>query len=247
MTSPARAAAGERKPGYGGTVGVGQAPATRWRYSPGTAGRMKQNGGAAGTSAERSVRVARGIGEVLSPPWLTVATVVVLALHASSSIVEALGWSVLTGGFVAILPYLVLLLGVRRGRWSDRHLRRRQDRVVPLAIALVSALVGAVLLVLLDAPRSLQTGVLSLIAGLVVVSLITPVWKVSLHLAVAAGAVAVLLRDLGSVAWWGAPLVVLLAWARVRTGSHTPAQVLVGAVVGVAAVLAVQWGPAMAG
>lgn len=202
---------------------------------------MRQDDGAARGPLDLSTRLAHGVGEVLAPPWLTVVTVVVLAVHGSSSIWEALAWTVLTSGFVAVLPYLVLLAGVRRGRWSDRHLRRRQDRLVPLAIALASALVGALLLALLDAPDSLQIGILSLIAGLLVVSVITPVWKVSLHLAVAAGAVAVVLHDVGPAAWWGAPLVALLAWARVRTGSHTPAQVLVGAVAGVAAVSFVLW------
>ena len=61
---------------------------------------------------------------------------------------------------------------------------------------------------------------------------ITLVWKISVHAAVAAGAVVVLVLAVGPALLVLAPLVALSAWARVQLEDHTPAQVAGGAAVG---------------
>jgi membrane-associated phospholipid phosphatase len=70
--------------------------------------------------------------------------------------------------------------------------------------------------------------------GLAVALAITLVWKISIHTAVAAGAVVVLALVFGPALLVLAPLVALSGWARVEVGDHTPAQVLAGAAVGAA-------------
>jgi hypothetical protein len=68
------------------------------------------------------------------------------------------GPGLLLGGIASLfaggIPYLVLAMGVRRGRFSDMHLSRREERPVMLAIGLASVSVGLGLMALLDAPRS---------------------------------------------------------------------------------------------
>ncbi|HEV2126892.1 MAG TPA: phosphatase PAP2 family protein, partial [Chloroflexota bacterium] len=59
-------------------------------------------------------------------------------------------------------------------------------------------------------------------------------WKLSIHVAVVAGTVAVLTIVFGSGFLGLALLVALVAWSRVELGDHTPAQAIVGGVVGAA-------------
>jgi membrane-associated phospholipid phosphatase len=62
--------------------------------------------------------------------------------------------------------------------------------------------------------------------------LVTAFWKISIHVAVVAGAVFILVLALGRPLAVLAPLVALTAWARVALGDHTPAQILAGGALG---------------
>ncbi|MGL4176200.1 MAG: hypothetical protein ACRCSN_08995, partial [Dermatophilaceae bacterium] len=63
-------------------------------------------------------------------------------------------------------------------------------------------------------------------------------WKPSMHLAVATGAVVALTELHGPHALAFGCLLPLIAWARVRSGRHTVAQVAAGTVLGAAVPLA---------
>ena len=70
--------------------------------------------------------------------------------------------------------------------------------------------------------------------GLLVLLVVTLWWKVSAHVAMAACwavGLGVLSTPWASLA--AAPVPVVLAVSRVRTGDHTPAQTVVGALIGV--------------
>ncbi|MFD4567583.1 hypothetical protein ACFWOX_24895 [Streptomyces sp. NPDC058467] len=141
-------------------------------------------------------------------------------------------WGLLAAVFTSVLPSVILGLGERRNYWGDRHVRRRQDRLVagPLVLACVTA--GTALLYALGAPGTVRALVAAMLAVLLVLLLITFWWKVSVHSAVAAGAVTVLSAVYGTGALALAPLVVLIGWSRVRLRCHTAAQVTVGVLVG---------------
>ena len=62
--------------------------------------------------------------------------------------------------------------------------------------------------------------------------LVTLAWKISIHVAVVAGAVVIVALVFGPVALSLVPLVLLVGWARVALQDHTPAQALAGAVLG---------------
>jgi membrane-associated phospholipid phosphatase len=110
-----------------------------------------------------------------------------------------------------------------------------------MAIALACVVVDLLVLGWLDAPRALFALVVSMVAGLAVALAITWYWKISIHAAAAAGTVASLAILVS--AWWLllAPLVALTGWARVALRNHTPAQVVVGAIVGATAAAGVLW------
>lgn len=175
--------------------------------------------------------LARAVTEILAPANLAVAQLLLVSWYKAPGL-AGLGWGVLTATFCGLIPYGIVIAGVRRRRWTDRHVRVRQQRLVPLLAAIASFLAGLALLVTLGAPRQLIALVVAMLTCLAVTMLVTLWWKLSLHTAAASGTVAILVLTFGPPLLLALPVVALVAWSRIRLGDHTPAQTLVGAVLG---------------
>jgi membrane-associated phospholipid phosphatase len=145
---------------------------------------------------------------------------------------EALKWGALAALFASLVPFGYILRGVRRRRLTDHHVRVRAQRPVPLMVGIGSVLVGLVLLALWGAPPDLVALVGAMAVGLASALLVTLFWKVSVHAAVTAGALVILVLVFGPWLLLLAPLVALVGWARVASGAHSPAQVIVGVLLG---------------
>ncbi|MEH0827469.1 MULTISPECIES: phosphatase PAP2 family protein [unclassified Micromonospora] len=176
-------------------------------------------------------RLARLVTEVTAPAVLVTLLTLVLGWHGAGG-VHGLGWALLATVFASGIPFAYILGGVRRGRLTDHHVGVREQRRVPLLFGLTSATAGLALLAALGAPRPMLALVAAGVVGLVVAVTVSHWWKMSIHTAVAAGAVVVLALTFGPRMLAAAPLPALAAWSRVRLGDHTVAQVVVGGVVG---------------
>lgn len=177
--------------------------------------------------------MARLVTEVMSPVVLTAVVILIVAVHAAG-LGRGVVLAVVATFFAGALPYGLVLRGVRRGRLSDHHISRREQRPRMMAIALCSVGVGLLVLRWLHAPLALFALMAGMTAGLALALAITSFWKISIHAAAASGTVASLAIQVS--AWWLllAPLVALTGWARVEIRDHTPGQVTVGTVVGAA-------------
>src|SRR5258708_1804912 len=103
-----------------------------------------------------------------------------------------IGWGLLAALFTAVLPTLFISHGVRHGRWDDRNVGARRPRLLVLAFITASVAAGLILLLVLGAPP-LVTGYLAfMLASVAVLAVITTVWKISIHCAVASGSVTIL-------------------------------------------------------
>jgi hypothetical protein len=180
-------------------------------------------------TADRTARIA---SEIFAPAVLVGLLMLVVGWHAGDQPGVSRWWGLPGALFSAGLPLLYVLRGVRQGRLSSHHIPERAQRRTPLLIGLASVAVGLLALVLLGAPRD----VLALLAaggvGLVVYTVVTQWWKMSIHAGVAAGTAATLTAIYGPLALLAVPLVLLACWARVRLSAHTTAQVITGALVG---------------
>jgi hypothetical protein len=177
-------------------------------------------------------RLARALTEVFAPAVLAAVLPVVIGLHTASSPLRGLGWGLLASLFCAIIPYAMILRGVRRGRLSDRHIGERAQRTGPLLFGLGSVLVGLALLLATHAPRELVALIVASFAGGAVATAINHFWKSSIHAGVAAASSVVLVVVYGPALLAGTLVVAAVGWSRVRLRDHTVAQVLVGAAVG---------------
>jgi membrane-associated phospholipid phosphatase len=145
------------------------------------------------------------------------------------------GWGLLAALFVAVLPTIFVDYGIRHGRFADRNVGDRRPRLVLLGFSTASVAAGLILLLVLGAPRLLTGYLAFMLASLAVLALITTVWKISIHCAVASGSVAILALTYGPFVLPAYVLVALLGWSRVALGDHTVAQAVGGTVLGTAA------------
>jgi membrane-associated phospholipid phosphatase len=181
----------------------------------------------------RRLRVARLVGELLSPPPILVVLALVVAWDSSLTLGMAVLWGGIAALFASVLPYALILRGVRRGRLTDKNISLREQRIRFGLVAITSILLGLAVLVVFGAPAEMVALVASIAVGVACGWVITLWWKISVHAAIAAGAATVLLLVFGPamLAVW--PLVAVIAWSRVQVGDHTTAQVLAGVALGV--------------
>lgn len=175
-------------------------------------------------------RTARAVTAAFSPTLLmAVLSPLVGGLAAGPG---GVGWGLAGVVFIAAVPAAIVHVGVVRGRWSDHHLSRREDRALPLTLSALSVTAGVALLALAGAPRAIVALQIAVLAVLVLATAITAWWKISFHVAVVAAS-ATALCVVGGAAWLAALLAVpLVGWSRLRLRAHTGAQVLAGAVLG---------------
>jgi membrane-associated phospholipid phosphatase len=176
---------------------------------------------------------ARRVTYWLEPKNWLIVTVLAIGWHADGR--AGVLWGLVAALFTAVLPTLFISFGVRHGRWSDRNVGARGPRLVVLLFITASVTAGLVLLAVLGAPRLLTGYLAFMLASVAVLALVTVVWKISIHCAVASGSVAILAFTYGPLVLPTYVLVALLGWSRVEVKDHTVAQVVAGAVLGAGA------------
>ena len=177
---------------------------------------------------------ARLLTEVLAPLPVVAALLVAVAWRTAATPVQAVTWGVLSAIFASAVPFAYIIRGVRRRRLTDHHVSVRQQRPLPLLVAICSIAAGLILMTLFGAPRPMVALVAAMTVGLLVSLAITLLWKISVHTAVVSGAVVIVTLVFGPGFAALAPLIALIGWARLERGDHTLPQVLTGAAIGAA-------------
>ncbi|MEU4618866.1 phosphoesterase PA-phosphatase [Actinoplanes sp. NPDC023801] len=177
-------------------------------------------------------RIAVVVSEVLAPAVLVAVLLLTVGWHAGETPGVSRWWGLPGALFAAVIPLGYVLHGVRKGHLTNHHIPERAARRIPLLFGTASLVAGLLLLLALGAPREVLALLTTGGVGLAIFALVTHWWKMSIHAGVASGTVAALTVIYGAIALAGVPLVLLGCWARVRLTAHTPAQVVVGALVG---------------
>jgi membrane-associated phospholipid phosphatase len=181
-----------------------------------------------------SYLLARVITEALAPAVIVTALMLAVGWHAARQGGHGLLWGLVAALFASLIPFAYILHNVRKGRVTDHHVGVREQRRLPLLVGLGSISIGLAVLGVLRAPRDLIAVIAAGSAGFAVALTISHWWKMSVHSAVAAGAVTILALVVGPELLLASPLVALVAWSRIKLRDHTPAQAVVGVLVGTA-------------
>jgi hypothetical protein len=207
---------------------------------------MNKGAGAPGEDSNRSRsstwRLARIISWIGHPLVFVSGSVAIIVFFR---LANRVGVSVLIALILAVvLPTLLLLIrGVRSGRWSDADVSVQSERVhfYPRAILLSAG--GVVALLFLHAPTSIVRGALVTLALLIIAAVINRYLKISLH-AMFAFYCAVILFGIGWVAGTVALLLAILVfWSRLHLRRHALADVVLGMIVGSVGAIVAAWWP----
>ena len=202
-----------------------------------------------------SYRLALAVSYTVSPLVLPPVFFGLALTHLGASAVEV-GRGVAIGiVFFGVVPLGYVLWMVQTGRALSVDLRDRTRRTGPFLVGIGSYILGLlVVLGLGGTGASLLAAVISChLVNTLGLTLVTLRWKISIHAAAVAGFVAMLAFVVAtplpgatdflshlSVALC-VPLVPVVAWARIRAGVHTRAQVLAGTLVGLVLPYAELW------
>ncbi|WP_328923798.1 hypothetical protein OG429_03600 [Streptomyces sp. NBC_00190] len=175
-------------------------------------------------------RAARLITDGLDPKTWIIADTILIGWHTSR--LSGIGWGLLGCLFAAVIPLAFIKYGIRRGRWADRHVGPRPQRIIVMSFVTVSVATGILLLWMFDAPRTMIALIAAMMVTVAALLAVTPAWKISVHAAVSSGSVAMLAMTYGPWVLLAYPVVAVVGWSRVELKDHTLAQVLAGAAVG---------------
>jgi len=152
-------------------------------------------------------------------------------------------WWVALGGtafFTFLVPLVILLVMKAQGRVSDLDVSNHRERFVPFLYGMVSfAFWCAYLEVVLHVPPFMFWTAVCTLLAIVVCAFISRWWKISAHLASMGGVVGM---TVGYLLYFGLStpgvvvglllLVLLLMYARIYLGAHTPEQTVAGFLLG---------------
>jgi hypothetical protein len=175
---------------------------------------------------------AKTVTDILSPAHFVIALPPVIGWHATYPALSGLAWGLFCAGLAGGVPYAFVIHAVLRHKVSDIHIRTRQDRYIPILVALGAMGLCVAILILGSAPRVLVALLASLLSTIVVGGVITTRWQISGHAAAAAGSVGICALCFGAWVLLLSPVVVLICAARLVLRDHTFWQLAAGVALG---------------
>lgn len=141
---------------------------------------------------------------------------------------------VITLTFGTIVPLVTIYYLSKQGIIPDVYASQKESRAIPFVGAILSYIIGAIVLVLTGAPPIATALMLCYFGNSLIMMLVSSKWKISVHASGITGPATVLIYALGVSGFLLMLLVIPVGWARIRLHAHTLGQVLAGALLTVA-------------
>lgn len=184
-------------------------------------------------------RIASLTSNILNPFLIGLVLILLLSFKSTPSALDAIKWSLISIA-ASILPVFgVIVYLVRSQKLETIFINVRKQRTKIYLLAAVCAGVGYVILYYLEAPKELIATFVAGLSAVVVFMCVNFLWKISLHTALIAASVTVLIILYGSIAAVTVVLVPSIGWARIELKHHSLAQVAAGALLAASIVVVV--------
>lgn len=170
---------------------------------------------------------------------LSVGTVITTQLTSTRA------WPILATLFLSVIvpTAILLVVGVRTGRWQDADVSVREERRLFYPWAIPISALGVVTTWLIRAPSFVLRGGLVTLALFVVAAITNGRLKISLHTLFAFYCTVILFRIGFGCGIAALLLAILVFWSRLFLGRHTVAETLAGVVLGIAGGIVAAWWP----
>ncbi len=177
---------------------------------------------------------------LLSPPVVWAVWIFAIAWTSSANRHQNLSFAALFAVAVCAAPILFVSVMVRNGRIGDLHMRESRERYIPYSIAIVGGFICALSFSHIGADPVFYLVTLVTIAELALMLVGTVFIHISFHAAGMASVVSAATLMFGfSKGLLFLPLLMLVVLARLVLERHTPAQIIIGALIGVLTPLAI--------
>lgn len=185
--------------------------------------------------------LAFGISAFFSPYVAAAVFIVAIIYNYAQSITQFLPWMGAFFFFAIIIPGFYILWLLEAKKISDIHMANPQERKIPLLVAAVSSVIGAIVLYYLDAARPVF--VISVVYAInsLLIAIITQWWKISVHTGMFASIVTIMVITFGLPFAWFYLILVPLAWSRIYRKRHTIWQTSAGAILTAALTVVIFW------
>jgi len=180
-----------------------------------------------------SGEMAEVISQVFSAPVVAALTFVVLIVSVKASNLMILIMISLTFG--TAVPLILLYLLSRKGIIPDLYASKRESRAIPFIGAILSYLLGAIFLLVTEAPSIVTAVMLCYLGNSLIMMLVTFKWKISIHTSGITGPATALTYFLGVWALLFFGLAIPVGWARIKLKAHTLTQATAGALLTIVA------------
>ena len=191
-------------------------------------------------------RIANLTSNILNPFWLSLAIILLLSFVSTPDTRDALKWALIAVVFSVLPVFLAIMYLVHKGSLDAVFTNIRRQRTKVYLLAGLSAIVSCIILALLRAPSILVAAFATGLLTIVIFMCINLWWKISLHTALVAASVTVLVMLYGWMATATVALVPLTAWSRVELKRHSLAQAAIGAILATLIVVLVFYPVALA-
>ena len=181
-------------------------------------------------------RLAHLVSNVLNPPLVAVAGIFMMAGVIGTS--EAWIWAVVFVVVAVLSPTLFVVWLLKRGKIETFHIPNRENRHRPYQVMIGCNLLVALAMSILHAPVLLMAFSVIGMMQSILLYLVNRYWKISGHTTAISGLSVFMVAAMG---WMMTPVLVmvpLVAWARIRTRSHTFWQTMAGILTGTTFILA---------
>ncbi len=174
--------------------------------------------------------LANFISTVSNPPFVAIPVFLIInytLLYGG----DWLWFSGISIFFVSILPIITSSLWIKKKN-LEVDMPQRQDRIYPLLLVILSYIIGVAVLYILGAPSFTTVLMICYLNNTIIVLLFSLYWKISIHAMGIAGPATALIYLFGWAGLVFSLLVPLVLWSRLHLKRHTPAQLIVGTVLG---------------
>ena len=170
---------------------------------------------------------------------MSFAVIILLSFESTASTSDAIKWASISVALSVLPVFIVVVYLVRNRKLDGIFINPRRQRKKIYLVASACGIVSCTALSFLGAPALLVASFVAGVVAIVVFMGVNLLWKISLHTAFIAASATILIIVYGAIGVLSAVLVLSVAWARIKLGLHSPAQVATGALLVIAIVVLV--------
>jgi hypothetical protein len=177
---------------------------------------------------------ADAVSIISNPLLVVVASLLFISYRYTQDTQQFIRWALVAGTVLVGPAFLYIFYTWYKERRVDIDITRREDRIVPLMLVTLGAVFGSFVVSSRGYHQDLVLISYVLAAMLVSLTVVTVVWKISLHISTLAAFVTLLVVFGGSTFLGLYLMLIPVAWARILLRQHTYAQVVGGGLLGAA-------------